>query len=172
MTEHLTGSDNQVSPNSWTEAFPVAEEINDVMKSGMSAYIWCYIVRFYGPISDGTANSGQKGDVTKKGYVMSQFSRFIRPGFYRVESETAPFLSGFEVTAYQDPQTKKLVIVAINSSDSQKEYVIRINENVSSFTTYTTSADKNCEMGNNATVSDGKLFFSMEPKSITTLISN
>lgn len=172
MTEHLTGSDNQVSPNSWTEAFPVAEEINDVMKSGMSAYIWWYIVRFYGPISDGTANSGQKGDVTKKGYVMSQFSRFIRPGFYRVESETAPFLSGFEVTAYQDPQTKKLVIVAINSSDSQKEYVIRINENVSSFTTYTTSADKNCEMGNNATVSDGKLFFSMEPKSITTLISN
>ncbi len=172
MTEHLTGSDNQVSPNSWTEAFPVAEEINDVMKSGMSAYIWWYLVRFYGPISDGTANSGQKGDVTKKGYIMSQFARFVRPGFYRVESETAPFLSSFDVTAYQDPQTKKLVIVAVNSSDSQTEYVIKVNDNVSSFITYTTSASKNCQMGNNISVSDGKLFISMEPKSITTFISN
>jgi|GEM_PF-2930485 len=37
----------------------------------------------YGPIDDGTTG-GVAGTVTKKGYVMSHYARFVRPGFVRV----------------------------------------------------------------------------------------
>lgn len=58
MTEHL---DTDIS---WAHVLATGKEINDCMNAGMSAYVWWYIVRFYGPI-------GEDGNVTKHGYVMS-----------------------------------------------------------------------------------------------------
>lgn len=172
MTEHLTGSDNKDTPNSWSEAFPVAVEITNVMQAGMSAYVWWYIVRYYGPISDGEYNSGRKGDVTKKGYIMSQFARFIRPGYYRIESSIAPALSNVKVTAYKDPVSSKMVIVAINTGTVKTESIFRIKNNlVTSFIPYTTSESKNCEKGDTVNLINGKFTFSLEPMSITTFVS-
>jgi len=174
MTEHLTGENS--NSNVWSWAFQVASEMNSVMKAGMNAYIWWYLVRFYGPISDGTNDSGIKGDVTKKGYVMSQFARFIRPGYYRIETADSPPLSGagISTSAYKDPVTSKLVIVAINTSTSARENVFRLqNGNLStSFTPYTTSINKNCEQGENLIMVNGRFSFTLEPSSITTFISN
>ncbi len=174
MTEHLTGSEEQYrdNPVKWSLAFPVAQEITDVMQAGMSAYVWWYIVRFYGPISDGEYNSGRKGDVTKKGYVMSQFARFIRPGYFRVESSVAPGVSSVDVTAYKDPSSSKIIIVAINSSNNEIQNVFRIqNSSVTSFIPYTTSENKNCQKGNVINVVNNKFTFTLEPLSITTFVS-
>jgi glucuronoarabinoxylan endo-1,4-beta-xylanase len=172
MTEHLSGENSQA--NDWVWAMEVAEEMNDVMKAGMSAYVWWYMVRYYGPISDGTENSGSKGDVTKKGYVMSQFARFIRPGFYRVESKVAPSLSPVDVTAYIDPSSSKIVIVAVNSGSTQVENVFRIeNGNIPiNFTPYTTSEVKNCEQGDLFNVADSSFTFTLDASSITTFVSD
>ncbi|MCI0692606.1 T9SS type A sorting domain-containing protein [candidate division KSB1 bacterium] len=46
MTEHLD------TDTSWTNVLATGKEINDCMNVGMSAYIWWYIVRFYGPIRE------------------------------------------------------------------------------------------------------------------------
>lgn len=174
MTEHLTGETGQA--NDWTWGLPVATEINSVMKAGMNAYVWWYIVRFYGPISDGTNNSGAKGSITKKGYVMSQFSKFIRPGYYRVESSVYPLLlgTGVSTSAYIDPVTSQLVIVAVNTSSTSKEHAFRIQSGSISkvFTPYTTSASKNCEKGFEINVTGDNFIFTLEPSSITTFVSN
>ncbi|MGK9477012.1 T9SS type A sorting domain-containing protein [Melioribacter sp. OK-6-Me] len=172
MTEHLTYSDSTVNPTSWKLAFPLAKEINDVMKSGMSAYIYWYLVRFYSFISDGEYSSGRKGDVTKKGFIMSQYARFIRPGYYRIQSDIAPIVSSTYATAYIDPDTQKLIIVAINNADEYKENVFRVPISVTSFIPYTTSETINCKAGNTIEVLNGRFIFKMEPKSITTFISN
>lgn len=114
MTEYLINSGSS-TPNSidtgWTGAMQTAKSINDCMNANMSAYVWWYIVRYYGPIDDGTFNSSNTGNVTHKGYVMSQFARFVRPGFYRVSATSSP-LSNVYVTAYKDGA--KVVIVALN----------------------------------------------------------
>lgn len=172
MTEHLSGEEG--SANDWSLAFPVATEINKVMKANMSAYIWWYIVRFYGPISDGTTDRDRKGDVTKKGYIMSQFSRFIRPGFYRVESKVSPFNSKVGLTAYKDPLTSKVIIVAINPSAEPLELAFRIEngEAMTTFTPYFTTETKNCERDNNFTITSGNFTFTLEPSSIITFVSN
>jgi glucuronoarabinoxylan endo-1,4-beta-xylanase len=150
--------------------------MNSVMKAGMNAYVWWYIVRFYGPISDGTQESGNKGTITKKGHVMSQFSKFIRPGYYRVESNVYPLLigTGVSTSAYIDPLTSKIVIVAVNTSTTSKEHAFRIQNGTltKTFTPYTTSASKNCEKGNEINITGDNFILTLEPSSITTFISN
>lgn len=175
MTEHLTGEDSH--SNDWNWAFQVAEEMNDVMEAGMSAYVWWYIVRYYGPISDGEKENeggGRKGEVTKKGYVMSQFAKFIRPGYYRVESQVSPPLSDVKVTAYKDSESSKIIIVAVNSGSTEQEQLIRIQnmDMTTNFTPYTTSETQNVEQGDDIIITDGNLLFTLEPSSITTFVSN
>jgi glucuronoarabinoxylan endo-1,4-beta-xylanase len=171
MTEHLSGENN--SGNDWDWSIAVATEMNDVMQSGMSAYVWWYIIRYYGPISDGTNNSGSKGEVTKKGYVMSQFSRFIRPGDYRVNSSVAPIEMNISITAYKDSLTSKVVIVAVNTSSNSEDVVFKIpNSTMSTFTTYITSEYKNVTPGEVINISNNKFIFNLEASSITTFVLN
>lgn len=171
MTEHLSGEGSQA--NDWSWCLPVAKEINDVMQAGMSAYVWWYIVRFYGPISDGERNSGAKGSATKKGYVMSQFSRFIRPGYHRVDSKSWPTTGNVSITAYKDSSSSRVVLVAVNTGSSPLEVAFRIeNGAVNSFSTYTTSAAKNVVQDEDVDVIDDRCTLNLEASSITTLVSN
>jgi len=175
MTEYLINSGNPPTNLSidigWTGAIQTAESINDCMNANMSAYVWWYIIRYYGPIADGTY--ANKGAVTKKGYVMSQFARFIRPGFYRVESSVAPPINKVDVTAYKDPSSSKVVIVAVNSGSTQAETVFRTQNGAAptTFIPYITSETKNCEQGNEFSVTGGNFTYTLEPSSITTFVS-
>ena len=84
MTEHYT--DSTTDANSWPNALGVATELHHAMVDGQfNLYTWWYIVRSYGPIST-------NGTVSKRGWCMAQFSKFIRPGFYRVDATATPML--------------------------------------------------------------------------------
>jgi len=170
MTEHYTESDH--SGNLWPMALDVATYIHRVMNAGMNAYVWWYIVRYYGPISDGTMDSGKKGEVTKRGYVMSHYSRFIRPGFYRIECDDQP-QSKVYVTAYKNSSSSKIVIVVVNTSSLVKDQTFTLkNVAVEMFTPYMTSETKNCHRENDIPVSDGSFSFSFTGKSVTTFVSS
>ena len=178
MTEYLMGENNSGNNLSW--AIKLAKNINDVMKADMNAYVWWTIVRYYGPIGDGTrAQNPQdpnesypaKGEATKKGYVMSQFSKFIRPGFYRVESSVSPSISVVDVTAYKDPTSSKAVIVAVNPSSAPLDLAIRIQKgSMNLFTPYTTTECKNCVQGDDINIINNRFTFQLEASSITTFV--
>lgn len=176
MTEYLINSGNPPTNTSvdtgWAGAMQTAQSINNCMSNDMSAYVYWYLVRYYGPIADGTY--APEGEVTKKGYVMSQFARFIRPGYHRIESSVYPSISNVEVTAYKDSSSSKVVIIAINSGSSQTQSAFKIQNltTATSFTPYTTSATKNVEQGNNISVTNGSFTIVLEPQSITTFVSN
>ena len=157
MTEHLDLSTD------WLGALITGKEINDCMNAGMNAYLWWYIRRFYGPIDD-------VGNVTKRGYVMSQFARFVRPGFYRVDATANP-QDNVHVSAYKNGS--KVVIVAINyySPAVEQTFVIR-KGTVASFTPYVTSETKNCAQEGDITVSQGRFTATLDELSITTFVSN
>jgi glucuronoarabinoxylan endo-1,4-beta-xylanase len=169
MTEHLFG---EYDPeNVWPWGFYLAREINDVMNAGMSAYVWWYIVRYYGPISDGTNGSGTKGDITKKGYVMSQFARFIRPGYLRVECDDTPQF-GVYASAYRDSASSKVVIVTINTSWQAKNQTFTFqNGEVEIVRPYVTSETKNCNREDYILVTNDSLNVTLEGESVTTFVS-
>lgn len=180
MTEYLMGENNSGNNMSW--AIKLAQNINDIMEADMNAYVWWTMIRYYGPIGDGSSAANPadpneyypaKGEVTKKGYVMSQFSKFIRPGYYRVASDIDPFLASLRVTAYKDPSSSKIVIVAINPCPDETENAFRFGDevSVSTFIPYTTSPSKNCEQGELVNVTDGFFTVMLEPLSITTFVS-
>ncbi|HUI29390.1 MAG TPA: glucuronoxylanase [Candidatus Acidoferrales bacterium] len=158
MTEYL------LTDTSWAAVLGTAKQINDCMNAQMSAYIWWYIVRYYGPIAE-TGNAP-----TKRGYVMSQYARFVRPGFYRV-SATANPQSNVYVTAYKN--SSKVVIVALNMDTSAVSQTFTMqNGSAATFTPYVTSVNVNCVQGRVDTVSSGYFTTTLEPSSVTTFVSN
>ncbi len=169
MTEHYTESAH--SGNDWPLALEVGTEIHNVMVAGMSAYVWWYIVRYYGPISDGTMGSGNKGDVTKRGYIMSQFARFIRPGYLRVECYDNP-QSGVFLSAYRDSTSSTVVIAAINTSSQSKNQTFVFQDgDVERFTPFVTSETKNCSRESYILVINDSLTVDLPEKSVTTFVS-
>jgi glucuronoarabinoxylan endo-1,4-beta-xylanase len=133
------------------------------MNAGMNAYVWWYIRRFYGPIDDNS-------NVTKRGFVMSQYARFVRPGYYRVAATPDP-QTYVQVTAYTNGS--KLILVVLNVHYAAIDQVIKIkNGSVSMLTPYVTSETENCVQRGVIAVSNGSFTVTLEPESITTFISN
>jgi glucuronoarabinoxylan endo-1,4-beta-xylanase len=157
MTEHL------MLYTDWIGDFNTAAEINDCMNAGMNAYLWWYIRRYYGPIDD-------SGNVTKRGYVMSQFARFVRPGFIKVSATATP-QANVQITAYRNGS--KVVIVALNSaSSSVNQQFTMWGGTMTLFTPYVTSSSKDCVQGSDIPVSSGTFTATLDPSSVITFVSN
>lgn len=172
MTEHYT--DSKDPGNIWPLSLDVGTEIQNVMKANMNAYIWWFIVRFYGPIGDGT-NGTTAGQITKRGYVMSQFSRFIRPGYVRV-SASGPSGSGssdITVTAYKDPSNQSVAIVVENPDTPPQKITFKMNGAApGTLHQYVTTSTQNAEKGTDIQVSGSSFTVTLPGESITTFASN
>lgn len=168
MTEHL------VLDTDWNAVLSTGNEINDCMNAGMSAYIWWYIVRFYGPIIDDDDRrppGTQKGEVSKRGFVMSQFARFIRPGYYRVQCNTFPQRNVF-LSSYKKDNSR-VTIVAINRNSGPVYQTFSItNKAFNKVTPYTTTELMNCRRGSDIAVNNNSFTVLLEPSSITSFVSN
>ncbi len=175
MTEYLinSGSTSGSNPTSvdtgWTGAIQTAKSINDCMSANMSAYVWWYLVRFYGPIDDGTFNAANTGNVTHKGYVMSQYAKFVRPGYYRVYSTFSSAANAY-VTAYKRGSSVVIVVVNMASSPVNMTFSL-LNGTVNAFSSFVTSGTKNCLEEADYTVSKGGFTSTMEASSVTTFVS-
>jgi glucuronoarabinoxylan endo-1,4-beta-xylanase len=158
MTEYLD------TDTTWSHVLSTGKQISDCMKAGMNAYVTWYIVRFYGPIDE-------NGNVTKRGIVMSQFAKFIRPGFTKVTSTDHSTSSQIDITAYR--KGGKLVIVAINrGTTSTSQPVVLWNGTAGSFTPYVTSATKSCEPQSSVAYKNGSFTYPLDPLSVTTFVLN
>jgi len=121
MTEVYVPNSEANSANRWPEAIKVAENIhNGLVVGNMSAYVWWYIKRSYSFLEQfkpGTNQMTDDGGITKRGYMMAQFSKYIRPGYKRTEVTEQP-QSNVLVSAYKGDDNK-VVIVAINKGGSE-----------------------------------------------------
>jgi O-glycosyl hydrolase len=153
MTEHY------VAGTSYGADMATAKEIHDCMIVNFNAYVYWYAINETGFISVG-------GDILKRGYVMSQFSKFIRPGSNRVGVTTGS-IENVDVTAYKNDTN--LVIVAINRNlDSVSlDFAIQNGTNYS-FTKFVTSESKNVYNDSIVNTSGGSFTASLDAMSITT----
>jgi hypothetical protein len=100
---------------------------------------------------------------------MSQFARFIRPGFVRVNTSRPP--TGTYVTAYKN--SSGIVIVAINNTSAPREQTFLLEgATVPKFIPYLTSETKNCIQESDLLVTDYSFTDTLEPMSITTYVSD
>jgi len=103
---------------------------------------------------------------------MSQYARFVRPGYVRVKCDATP-QRNVTISAYKDPGSSRIVIVVLNSGASAAQQAFTVaNSSMPSVSQYTTSISKKVEKGENIPVANGSFAISLEPSSITTFVSN
>ncbi|EPX64558.1 Xylanase [Cystobacter fuscus DSM 2262] len=159
MTEHYT---DNTDGNVWPSALEVGSELHKSMVANYSGYIWWYIRRSYGLISE-------NGSVSKRGYVMSQFARFVRPGSVRIGTTEKPY-SDVYATAYATPDGK-IVLVVVNTSTQHRVLNVSVpSGRVARFTKYGTSSSLNVGYGGGYQAQNGKASFYVDPQSIATFV--
>jgi glucuronoarabinoxylan endo-1,4-beta-xylanase len=78
--------------------------------------------------------------VAKRLFAIGNYSRFIRPGYFRVDAHANP-VHGVYVSAYRDASSSQLVIVVINENSTSNEVGFHIGDFKASVTQpYRTSA--------------------------------
>ncbi len=160
MTEHYTDNSDA---NDWAKAMPVALELHNSMTSHYSAYVWWYIRRSYGLITE-------DGNVSKRGYIMSQYAKYVRPGYTRISATEKPYSDVF-VTAYKN-SSGKMVVVAINNGTLQRQITLQLSAgSASSFVKYRTSSSVNNQYAGQYTVTNSSTSAYIDPSSINTFVS-
>ena len=186
MTEHYTESDG--SGNYWrvvmrtgdqanvnkldtVRAMDVGYEIHRAMVVGnFNQYTWWYIRRCYGLIME--KDFGNKlqipqneiGKISKRGYVLSQFARFVRPGAVRVGATAKPESNLF-ASAYKSANGDSVIVVLVNRDyGSAKTVTVNVPgvSKLESFHMYTTSEAKNAKDEGFVDVNNGSVTIKME----------
>lgn len=164
MTEvYYPNSDNN-SSDKWPEALEVSYHIHNAMVEGdFQAYVWWYIRRQYGPMNE-------NGTISKRGYNMAHFSKFVRPGYVRVDATKNPTTNVY-VSAYKGDN--KLVIVAINKGTSAVSQNVALqNGTASKVSSWVTDATRNLAAGSAITVSGSSFTAQLPAQSVTTFVAD
>jgi len=116
-------------------------------------------------------NSSGTFTVPKRFYALGQFSKFIRPGYVRLDCAPSP-MPGLYTSAYKDPVAGKFVVVAINRNTDTEVFKIQLNVSLQKMVKYTTTSATNMAMATVASsLPSGSVQVSVPPLSITTFVS-
>ncbi|MBQ8349253.1 MAG: carbohydrate binding domain-containing protein [Ruminococcus sp.] len=164
MTEVYVPNSDADSANRWPEALDVSENIHNAMVVGnMSVYTWWYIRRSYGLMDE-------NGAITKRGYNMAQYSKFVRPGDVRIEATEQPAKDIF-VSAYKN-DSNQVTIVAVNKSTEGYAQLFSIGsgENIVNVDRYRTSANENIALTKNLEYTGGSFYAQLPAESVSTFV--
>lgn len=162
MTEVYYPNSSANSADRWPEALDVAYHIHKALAVGdFQAYVWWYIRRQYGPIKE-------DGTVSKRGYSMAQFSKFVRPGYVRVDATENPNTDVY-TSAYKGDN--KYVIVAINKGTSAITQNFDLeNGTSSSVSSWITDGSRNMKAQSSIHISNGFFAAELPAQSVTTFV--
>lgn len=90
--------------------------INTCMLGDFNAWIHYAAKRYYGLLGDGTTGAGSSGAVTKRGYIMAHFAKFVT-GMTRIDAN----LGSMEGSAYLSQSGDTIVAVMANPTDNTIE---------------------------------------------------
>ena len=133
-------------------ALYLARVINtDLSVAQASAWQWWTAISAY-DYKDGLIyidKNEQDGnfDDSKMLWALGNYSRFIRPGFQRIDISSATSLNqNFLYSAYQNPETGEKVVVIVNSKYEDISIKLKDGDgNIDKVTAYVTSSDKSLE---------------------------
>ncbi len=165
-TEVDTGSVNGDS-DGMPSALHLAQTIHDdLTKANLNAwhYWWLWAGGTSG-LYDTTSNVWRKAL-----WVIGNFSRFARPGYMRVSSSGTP-PTGVAVSAYINPSSHALVIVAINTNTSSTNLPLYISGSPPcTLIPWETSASKNLVAGSRVTLANSRVSLTLTGQSVTTFV--
>ena len=153
---------------SMTNGLKWAKKINDWMTiANANAWHYWWLIDGNG---DNEALLGPSGQTTKRLYVMGNYSKFVRPGYYRIGTSASP-VAGVSVSAYKDPSTGKFAIVAINQNASAVTLDFALNGfTANAVAPWVTSASLNLAEQASIKVGGSAFAATLPAASVTTLV--
>ena len=102
-------------------------------------------------------------------YAMGQYSRFIRPGWVRVECDAAP-TTGVYCSAYRNPRTNEIAVVMINEKITASPVSLDLDGvEFDQLEIWRTSENEKLKSIGRQRTSRGTANVNLQPRSITTL---
>lgn len=150
--------------DTWPEALAVAENIHNGLAVGnMSAYVWWYIRRSYGPMKE-------DGNISKRGYMMAQYSKYVRPGDVRIDATEQP-ADNVYVSAYKGDDNQ-ITIVAVNKGTEgySQNFTINSGETISKVDRYRSSGTENLAETLNMETSENSFWAQLPAESVSTFV--
>jgi glucuronoarabinoxylan endo-1,4-beta-xylanase len=148
----------------------VARMIHDHLVVG-EVSAWHYWWLKYATADNGALmNAGQ---LTRRAYALGNWSRFVRPGFVRVDATPDPQYGVF-VSAFVNPTSGRVVIVAINQNTVDVEQTFSISGSVlpAAVTPWITSAGLALEPAAAVPIADATFTFTLPGRSVTTFVGD
>jgi O-glycosyl hydrolase len=106
---------------------------------------------------------------SKRLYAMGQYSRFIRPGWYRIQSDTEP-RSGVYSSAYRNPNSKEIAIVIVNDRSSTSNISLELSgAEFDNLQVWRTSSKEDLQSLGRQKTDRSSAIVSLPQRSITTL---
>jgi glucuronoarabinoxylan endo-1,4-beta-xylanase len=155
--------------NGMGSALRIVKKIHDALTiASVSAwhYWWVYSTGQGGLFNTGTSPA----TVTKRLWIMGNYSRFVRPGYQRVGT-TGSVPSGVLLTAFKNPTDGTVVVVAANTNTSASSVSVFISGAAPcSVTPYVTSSTDSMASKTALSVSAARFTYSLSGQSVTTFV--
>jgi glucuronoarabinoxylan endo-1,4-beta-xylanase len=143
-----------------------AKEVFDCMNCDFSAYVWWWMT--YDSNSGGKDGLWANNAPNHRAWVLAQFSKWVRPGFIRVDATYNP-QSGVNVVAFKGDSN---VVVAMNNSTSSQSITFSYtNATVTSVSKYTSSQTKNGKNDGVIDAANNSFTTTLDAQSVTTFVS-
>lgn len=147
-------------------AVATGRQIVDCLTIGnMSAYIW------WKCIGDANGLLNNAGAPQRRGYVMAQFSRFIRAGDYRIDvpANTGPL----GISAFKDAASGRFAIVAVNTTSLPVTQNFNLQGiTLATVTPHITSATQSLEAQTAVPISNSAFAYTIPATSVVTFAGN
>ena len=159
-TEHYFGSDDTI-----VNGVALAQEIHSFMTvAGANAYHYWWLQ------GSGTGSLVGNSWTTpaKRIYVMGNYSRFVRPGYYRIGVSNNAFTS---ISAYKNANSGSFAIVAINYSTATATQIFNLaNFTASSVTPWITSSNLSLAGQSAVGVTNSAFTYALPALSVVTFV--
>ena len=126
QTEH-SSSLSSTYDGSMTDALRWALEIHSYLaEANVNAWLWWFLTNMprQGDGTDNSALTDINGNYPKRAYVTGQWSKFVRPGWFRIG---VAYSGPLRITAFKDPGGQSFAIVAVNANSHTVHQTFSLN---------------------------------------------
>ena len=162
-----------------TSALVMAQRMHgDLVTTGMTAWNWWAIYITEDGLNDNTRLNPAfiQPDATKgapymfkRGYAFGNWSKFVRPGFQRLNASDNPN-NGVYTEAYRDATHLAIIAINTNASTVNQKFIVNGNT-LDTLTPWVTSPDDNLVAKSPVTLTNGDFTFELPAQSVVTFVN-
>ena len=153
---------------SMTEALGWAAIIHKYLAvAKVNAFVWWWLsdMPLQGGGTDNSALTDVNGNIPSRAYVTGQWSKFVRPGWFRIDVTDT---SGMSITAFKDSTSGRFAVVVVNTGSSKSNTFALNGFNATSVTPWITDATQSLAQQADVIVSGGAFSYTIPADSVVT----